>query len=218
MQELSLKDQIALRAAQELRDGDIVNLGAGLPALVAKYLPSGIEVMLHSENGIIGAGGPVPYESRDPLIKNASNQYISLEQGASIFTSDLSFGIMRGGHLDVTILGTMQVDEKGNIANWRIKNGPAYGMGGAMDLVAGAKKVIVATEHCDKNGTPKIRTLCDYPLTGIGVVDLIITELAVIEVTPEGLVLQEVSKGITAEEVIAKTDAHLTISKDCIVR
>jgi acetate CoA/acetoacetate CoA-transferase beta subunit len=211
MSKYSSKEFIARRVAKELKDGDIVNLGAGLPVMVAHYLPEGIEIMTHSENGVIGATGAVSFEDRDPLYVNASNEHIHVVKGASIFNSAMSFGIMRGGHLDVTVLGAMQVDEKGNLANWCVKNGPVLGMGGAMDLVAGTKRVIIATEHCDKSGASKIRKECDYPLTGIGVVSLIVTELAVIEVTPEGLVLKEINVESSLNEVIAKTDATLII-------
>ena len=212
--QISPKERIARRVAIECKEGYVVNLGAGIPALVAKFIPPELEILVHSENGLIGTTGEVPYDQRDPMLLNASNQPVHLVPGASIFGSDMSFGIMRGGHLDMTVLGTMQVDAQGNLANWRVKDGPVIGMGGAMDLVAGTKNVIVATEHCEKNGTPKIRTRCDYPLTGRQVVKLIVTELAVIAVTPQGLVLREISADTTVDEVVSKTEAVLMISPD----
>lgn len=205
------KERIARRVALELRSGTVVNLGVGLPSLVAQYLPAGIDVMFHGENGVIGITGDVPYAERDPMLLNASNRYVHLVPGASVVGSDMSFGIMRGGHLDLTVLGTLQVDEQGNIANWRVKDGPITGMGGAMDLAVGTRRLIVATEHCDRAGNPKIRTRCDYPLTAERVVKLIVTELAVIEVTTAGLVLRELSEIATLEEVILKTAAPLIV-------
>ena len=209
--QISPKEIIARRVAKEIKDGYIVNLGAGIPGMVAKYLPEGINILFHSENGLIGTTSEIPFEERDPFLLNASSQYVQLMKGASIFDSALSFGIMRGGHLDVTVLGAMQVDEKGNLANWCVKGGPVIGMGGAMDLVAGTKKVIIATEHCDKSGESKIRKACDYPLTGVKVATLIVTELAVLEVAEQGLVLKEINENTSIEEVLSKTDADLIV-------
>ncbi|MGD0856005.1 MAG: 3-oxoacid CoA-transferase subunit B [Dehalococcoidia bacterium] len=208
---MTVRERIARRVALECKNGYLINLGAGLPALVASFLPHGIEVMFQSENGIVGTTGEIPYEQRDPMLLNASSQYVGLVPGASIFGSDVSFGIMRGGHLDLAVLGAMQVDQEGNLANWWTKDGPIVGMGGAMDLVVGAKRVIVATEHCDKNGNSKIRKLCDYPLTAQKCVSAIVTELAVMEVTARGLVLREISSDTTIQEIISKTDADLII-------
>jgi len=206
------KQIIAQRAGQELKDGQIINLGIGLPTLVANYVPEGVDVVIQTENGGIGVG-PKPdpgCEDRDRA--NAGNQPITLIPGGSYFDSAMSFAMIRGGHVDATFLGTLQVDEEGNIANWIVPGKMLAGMGGAMDLVVGAKKVIVAMEHCAKDGSPKILKTCDLPLTGKGVVNMIVTELAVIRVTPQGLVLEETAPGVSIDDVIAKTDAKLTVS------
>ncbi|MGZ3579226.1 MAG: 3-oxoacid CoA-transferase subunit B [Syntrophales bacterium] len=203
------KEIIARRIALELKDGDIVNLGIGLPTMVSNYLPKGVNIMLQSENGFIGLA---PVKEVDPDLVNAGGKPVGLVSGAAIFDSATSFMLIRGGHVDVTVLGGLQVDSKGNLANWMVPGKMIPGMGGAMDLVSGAKKVIVGMEHTAKGGDPKILVNCDLPLTGKGVVNVIVTELAVIRVIPLGLILEEVAPGVTAEEVIAKTQAKLTIS------
>lgn len=205
------REIIARRAAMELKDGDLVNLGIGLPTLVANYLPPGVRVWFQSENGFTGLG-PVPAPGEeDPDVVNAGGQPVTILPGGACFDSATSFAIIRGGHLHVTILGALEVDEEGNLANWMIPGRMVPGMGGAMDLVVGAKRVIVATEHTLKDGTSKIVRRCRLPLTAAREVDLIITDLAVIEVTPAGLVLREVAPGVTPEEVQAKTEAELII-------
>ena len=206
--------QIAQRAAQELRDGFVVNLGIGIPTLVANYVPPGVEIMLHAQNGVLGCGPLAAEGEEDPDLINAGAQYITLRPGACCFDSALSFTMIRGGHLDVTILGGFQVSARGDLANWKIP-GQEYGnIGGAMDLVNGARQVIVTMEHCTKAGAPKIVAECTYPLTGLVCVDLVITDLAVITVTPEGLVLREVAPGITVEEVQRLTAAPLHLASE----
>ena len=208
MDKLQIQNDIAKRAAEELENGQYVNLGIGLPTKVADFVPDGMNVVFHSENGFIGMG-PVPGENDiDPTIVNAGGDYVTILDGGAFFDSAVSFGMVRGGHLDVTILGALQVDEKGNIANYMIPGKMVPGMGGAMDLLIGAKKVIVAMEHTAK-GSPKILKECNLPLTAKGVVNLIITEMAVIKVTDKGLVLAEVRNGYTADEVQAATEAFL---------
>jgi acetate CoA/acetoacetate CoA-transferase beta subunit len=203
--------QIGARIAQELKDGDYVNLGIGLPTEAANHIPPGVRVIFQSENGMMGVG-PAPAEgSEDKDMINAGGGFITAIAGASFFDSATSFAIIRGGHLDVTVLGALQVDQHGNLANWMIPGKMVPGMGGAMDLVTGAKKVIVAMEHCDKYGNSKILKHCTLPLTAKGRVSLIITDMAVMEVTPEGLLLTEVSEGFTVEDVIKATDAELLI-------
>lgn len=207
------RELIVKRVARELKDGDVVNLGIGLPTEVANHIPEGIEVTLQSENGFIGLG-PAPMEGQeDKDIVNAGAKPSTIVNGGAFFDSSLSFSIIRGGHVNVTVLGALQVDEKGNLANWMIPGKLVPGMGGAMDLVVGAKKVIIAMEHTAK-GNHKILKNCNLPLTAAGEVDLIITDMGVIEVTKEGLVLKEIAPDTTVEEVIAATEAQLIIDPD----
>ncbi len=207
------KEFIARRVAKELKDGDVVNLGIGLPTMVANHVPEGINVYFQSENGFIGLG-PAPEEGQeDPYIVNAGAQCVTILPGGVFFDSATSFGIIRGGHVDITVLGALQVDEKGNLANWMIPGKMVPGMGGAMDLVTGAKKVIVAMEHTVK-GNHKILKECNLPLTAVGEVDLIVTEMGVIEVTDKGLVLKEINPEYTVEEVQAATEAELIIDEN----
>jgi len=211
MTALNPRDIIPKRIALEFKNGMLVNLGVGIPGRVPMFIPKGINIWLHAENGIIGSGPPARPGEEDKYCVDASKLFCTILPGGSVFDSSLSFGIIRGGHLDYTVLGALQVDQEGNLANWIVPGGKLAGMGGAMDLVTGARKVIVATEHCAKDGSPKILKKCTFPLTGQKVVDLIVTDLAVIEVVPEGLVLKEVAPGVTVEEVILKTEAALII-------
>lgn len=207
------KEVIAKRVAQELKDGDAVNLGIGLPTLVANYIPEGVEIMLQSENGFLGLGpAPAPGEE-DPELTNAGGMPVSIVPGGMYFDSAMSFAVIRGGHIQATVLGALQVDEKGNLANWMVPGKLVPGMGGAMDLVGGAKRVIVAMNHTAK-GEKKILKACNLPLTAAGKVSMIVTEMAVMEVTPEGLVLREVHPEFTVEEVVEATEATLIIPAD----
>jgi acetate CoA/acetoacetate CoA-transferase beta subunit len=208
-----LKAVIAARAAKELKDGDVVNLGIGLPTLVANYLPEGVNIVLQAEHGMLGMGPMAEPGKENVDIVNAGGQYVSINPGAMFFDSSTSFGIIRGGHVDVSILGSLEVDAEGNLANWIVPGKLAPGMGGAMDLVVGAKKVIAAMLHTQK-GKPKILTKCTLPYTAVGVVDMIITEMGVIDVTPAGLVLREINPTFTVEQVQDATEAVLSVSPD----
>ena len=213
MDKNQIREVIARRCAKELKDGFVVNLGIGLPTLIPNYLPEGVKVVLQSENGLLGLG-PTPEEGKENrYLVNAGGGYISVLPGGSIFDSSTSFGIIRGGHVDVTILGAMQVDEQGNLANWILPGGKTIGMGGAMDLLVGAKEVILAMEHTAK-GKPKILKRCTLPLTAPHEVDMIVTEMGVMKITPDGIVLSEINPDFTVDQVQQNTEATLIISSD----
>jgi 3-oxoacid CoA-transferase subunit B len=209
------REQIAQRIAQEIEDGFTVNLGIGIPTLVANYIPTDKTVMLQSENGLLGLG-PYPLESEiDADLINAGKQTVTAAKGASFFSSADSFAMIRGGHVDLTVLGAMEVSENGDIANWMVPGKMVKGMGGAMDLVAGAKRVIVAMQHTDKEGNSKLRQHCTLPLTGLGCIKKVVSDFGVIDITPNGFVLREYAPGLTPEIVTQYTEGKMTVAADC---
>lgn len=218
--ELTGKDLIAYRTARLFKDGDVVNLGIGMPTKCLDYLPEGVDVWVDSENGVVGlTGAPKEGEYADPNVVDAGGKPSVLRVGGSCFDSFRSFGFIRGGHIDATVLGAYEVDAEGNLANWMIPGKTAAGMGGAMDLVTGSKVTIVMTTHCDKKGNPKIVEKTNMPLTGYHCINYVVSELALIEITPEGAKLLEVAPGVTVDEVVAKTGAKLIIPENvgCMV-
>ncbi len=208
------KELMVKRVAREFRDGDVVNLGIGIPTMVANHIPAGVQIILHSENGFVGIG-PAPAEgSEDRDLVNAGGKPVTILPGGACFDSAMSFAIIRGGHLAATVLGALEVDQHGNLANWMVPGKMVPGMGGAMDLLTGARKVIVVTEHVTKDGAPKVLKQCRLPLTAKGRVNLIVSDMCVMEVTPSGLVLKEIAPGVTLEEVRAATEAEYTVAPD----
>jgi len=210
---MEARELIAIRAAKFFNDGDMVNLGIGIPTTVSNHLPDGVEIVLQSENGIIGIGPAPSPEEWDKDVVNAGGKPATILPGGMCFDSCMSFGLIRGGHVAATVLGALEVDQEGNLANWMIPGKKVPGMGGAMDLVAGANKVIVTMEHCTKDGEPKILKKCTLPLTAAKEVDYVVTELCVLRQTKEGLILEELAPGITVEDVISRTEAELIIPK-----
>ena len=208
------REVMAMRAAREFRNGDVVNLGIGIPTLASNYIPEGRTVLFHSEGGVLGYGPMLDDEEGDIDLTNAGGQFVAPIPGMSFFHSADAFAMIRGGHIDVTVLGALQVSKKGNLANWMLPERGVGNVGGAMDLAAGAKRIVVVMEHTTKEGSPKIVRECSYPLTGVACVDLIVTDLAVIEVTPEGLVLVEHAPGFTGEEIQALTEPKLIVSPE----